>query len=90
MAKTFKGKGIQGVEDQLDWHGKPLGDKAEAAMAVITGLIKNQGPNKLMPSTPVKDAKVIEGGQKLALSKPPEYKIGEKVSKNLYFYLDIT
>jgi len=85
VAKTFKGKGIQGVEDQLDWHGKPLGDKAEAALAVITGLIKNQGPNKLMPSAPVKDAKVIDGGQKLALSKPPGYKIGEKVATRLAY-----
>jgi len=85
IAKTFKGKGIQGVEDQLDWHGKPLGDKADAAIAAIMGQIKNQGPNKLMPSTPVKDAAVIEGHEKLALSKPPGYKIGEKVATRLAY-----
>lgn len=24
IAKTFKGRGIEGVEDQDNWHGKPV------------------------------------------------------------------
>lgn len=32
VMKTFKGKGIEGIEDMENWHGKPIGDKAEAAI----------------------------------------------------------
>lgn len=36
VAKTVKGKGIPGVEDQLNWHGKPLSkDKADQAIAYL-------------------------------------------------------
>lgn len=84
IAKTYKGKGLEGIEDKLDWHGKPLGDKADAVLSKLTGLIKNQGPTKLIPTTPSKDLSVADK-QKITLSKPPEYKIGEKVSAVLAF-----
>ena len=32
ILKTYKGRGIPGIEDQENWHGKPLGDKAAAAI----------------------------------------------------------
>jgi len=32
IAKTFKGKFIQGVENLLDWHGKPIANKTDAAI----------------------------------------------------------
>lgn len=80
VAKTFKGKGIVGVEDQENWHGKPLGDKADKAIEVITSLIKNTGPHKLVPQSPVKDAPVLKVDfSKVSLSEPPAYKLGEKV-----------
>lgn len=84
VAQTFKGKGIPGVEDQLDWHGKPLGDKADAAINAINGLIKNQGPTTLHPPAPTKDAPNLDG-QKITLSKAPSYKIGEKVATRLAY-----
>ena len=38
LARTVKGKGIPGIEDELDWHGKPIpGDKAEEAIAALGG-----------------------------------------------------
>lgn len=36
VMKTLKGKGIEGIEDMENWHGKPLGDKAEAAIRGLT------------------------------------------------------
>jgi len=84
IAQTFKGKGIAGVEDQLDWHGKPLGDKAEAVLATLKGLLKNQGAPKLHPAAPPKDLSPPDG-QKITLSKPPGYKIGEKVATRLAY-----
>lgn len=32
LLKSFKGRGIPGIEDMDNWHGKPLGDKADAAI----------------------------------------------------------
>ena len=29
LARTFKGKDFLGIENELNWHGKPLGDKTE-------------------------------------------------------------
>lgn len=32
LAKTVKGKGLLGIEDKEDWHGKPLGGHTEKAI----------------------------------------------------------
>lgn len=38
LARTVKGKGVPGIEDELDWHGKPIPDeKAEEAIASLGG-----------------------------------------------------
>ena len=29
LAQTYKGKGFPDIEDKLNWHGKPLGDKSQ-------------------------------------------------------------
>ena len=48
LAKTFKGHGIPGIDDQEDWHGKPLGDKTDAALSYLhsqlTGAAEGLGP----------------------------------------------
>ena len=40
IAKTFKGRDLPAIEDQMNWHGKPLGDKTEAIISHLTSLIK--------------------------------------------------
>lgn len=42
IAKTLKGKNYPGIEDQLGWHGKPLGDKTDAVLEHLKGLIKTK------------------------------------------------
>lgn len=84
IAKTLKGKGLNGIEDQLDWHGKALGDKADAAINALVNQIKNNGPHKLKPHTPSTNLPAVNG-QKVALSKPPSYNIGEKVATRLAY-----
>src|SRR5699024_3215162 len=38
LARTLKGKGYSVIEDELDWHGKPMPqDKAEEAIAELGG-----------------------------------------------------
>jgi len=52
IANTFKGKNFtEKIENQLNWHGKPLGSSAAVAIENIKKLIKN--PNvKLQPTLP--------------------------------------
>ncbi|CAJ0938275.1 unnamed protein product [Ranitomeya imitator] len=58
IAKTFKGKGITGIEDKDNWHGKPLPkDLAEQSIKEIESKI--QSKKKLSPALPVEDAPAI-------------------------------
>jgi len=36
IAKTYKGRNFPFIEDEENWHGKPLGDKSEAVVQVST------------------------------------------------------
>ena len=36
IAKTYKGKNFPTIEDEENWHGKPLGDKSEEVVQVST------------------------------------------------------
>ena len=72
------GKYFPGVEDQENWHGKPLGKQSAAAIAAVKALIRD--PNaKAPPPRPINDdaPKVIIPHVKL--SSPPDYKLGQTV-----------
>ncbi|OCT58661.1 hypothetical protein XELAEV_18001802mg [Xenopus laevis] len=78
IAKTFKGKGISGVEDKENWHGKPLPKElAEQSIKEIEGKI--QSKKKLSPALPVEDAPVISI-KNIKMPSPPSYKLGEKIA----------
>jgi len=79
IAKTFKGRGFPEIEDEENWHGKPLGAKAQAALDAIKPLIKNPGPHGLSPQPIVHDAPKVEFPQ-VKLSEPPNYKLGDKIA----------
>lgn len=73
VARTIKGKGVKAVENQPNWHGKPL-DDPESAIAELGG-IRNLVVD--VPK-PVGDAKphVFDAGE-LAL---PTYELGSEIS----------
>merc|ERR1719187_3173220 len=79
LMKTFKGRDFPGIEDEMNWHGKPLGDKAEAVVQHLTGLIKNPDAPRPSISSPANDVTPsdISGA---ALSAPPSYTLGQKVA----------
>ncbi|KAM4722738.1 LOW QUALITY PROTEIN: transketolase [Rhinophrynus dorsalis] len=78
IAKTFKGKGITGVEDKENWHGKPLPkDMAEQSIKEIEGKIHNK--KKLCPSLPEEDAPTVNI-KNIKMPSPPSFKLGEKVA----------
>ncbi|CRL02067.1 CLUMA_CG015254, isoform A [Clunio marinus] len=84
IAKTFKGKFFPNIEDLENWHGKPLGDAAEAVMKHLQALIKNKGQLTLGPSTPVENAPVVSIAN-VKLASPPDYKLGETIATRLAY-----
>jgi transketolase len=79
LAKTYKGKGIFNVEDKEDWHGKPIGAKADECIAIIEQQIKNTGKHNLHPELPTQVLPEIELGPQI-LSESPSYKLGQQVA----------
>ncbi|XP_019746768.1 transketolase-like protein 2 isoform X1 [Hippocampus comes] len=79
VARTLKGKGLKGIENELNWHGKPIPkDTVDGFLNNILGQIQN--PNKtLCPELP-KDDVTPADQRMIPLSEPPSYKSGEKVA----------
>jgi transketolase len=77
IARTIKGKGIPGVEDQLNWHGKPLPqDKAQEAIAYLKPTAKSAigvAIRKPTDTAPIQRPEV-------PLAAPNYYEAGKKVA----------
>lgn len=83
VLKTFKGRGFPGIEDMENWHGKPLGDKADAVIAAIEARMQDKHPiNVPMKAPEAAAAANIDG---ICLSEPPAYQLGEKVATRLAY-----
>ncbi|XP_073446897.1 transketolase-like protein 1 [Dendrobates tinctorius] len=78
IAKTYKGKGISGVENQDNWHGKPMPkDKVESIIKEIQDNIQTN--KSLTPAAPVKDAPEVDIAD-IKMLTPPSYKVGDKIA----------
>lgn len=75
LAKTYKGKGFPDIEDKDNWHGKPLGDKADYVIKHLEGQLKNLSA-AIQPFNPV----APEISLKVSLNEPPSYKLGDKIA----------
>ncbi len=62
----------------MDWHGKPLGPKADASLELVKSQIKNHGPHNIKPLPFPCDAPKVDLTT-VKLASPPNYKLGEKV-----------
>jgi len=78
IAKTFKGKGIPGVEDEENYHGKPMGKLTDDALSAIRARIVNPGPHGVVPQAPVPVAPVDISNIRLA--SPPAYNTEKNVA----------
>ncbi|KAM6925223.1 transketolase-like protein 2 [Xenentodon cancila] len=81
VAKTFKGKGIKNVEDQENWHGKPMPrDRLSDILNDLESQI--QVPNRtLCPKLPSDDTKPADlTPVSLSSSRAPLVKKGDKMS----------
>ncbi|WAR25310.1 LOW QUALITY PROTEIN: TKTL2-like protein [Mya arenaria] len=79
LAKTFKGKGFPGIEDQINWHGKVMGTRADELIKTLKDNMSKQGPINLRPQTitatvPKSDISNIR------LAEPPNYEMGQQVA----------
>lgn len=93
IAKTLKGKFFPNIEDLDNWHGKPLGDKANETVKYIEGLMKTPigaGP-LLTPKTcsDIKQAPTVDITN-VKLSTPPQYKLGEKIATRFTYGVALT
>ncbi|XP_012863310.2 transketolase [Echinops telfairi] len=78
IAKTFKGRGIAGVEDKESWHGKPLPkNMAEQTVQEIYSLI--QSKKKILATPPQEDAPAVDITN-IRMPSPPSYKVGDKIA----------
>jgi len=86
LAQTFKGKGIPGIENELNWHGKALGAKADDAIAAIEAVMvnKNITGEKLNTQVVVDDVKPVDPSA-IALSEKPSYEAGVKVATRVAY-----
>ena len=78
-ALPLLGKGFPNVEDQENWHGKPLGKYSAAALEAVKKAIVNPGPHGITPQPFVDDCPKVEFPE-VQLSEPPNYEKGAKVS----------
>ncbi|KAK2496140.1 hypothetical protein MC885_005925 [Smutsia gigantea] len=78
IAKTFKGRGISGIEDKDSWHGKPLPkNMADQIVQEIHSQI--QSKRKILAAPPQEDAPEV-GITDIRMPTPPSYKVGEKIA----------
>ncbi|OQV19635.1 Transketolase-like protein 2 [Hypsibius exemplaris] len=80
LAKTFKGKGLVGIENEDNWHGKALGDKADKIIQNLQESIKGLPAVTLVPERPAKAELQVVSTTKVVLSDKPEYEIGKQIA----------
>lgn len=84
VAKTIKGKYYPEIEDKVEWHGKPLGDKSEAVIKHLKSLIRTGKTDHIPITAPsVQVPPVNIAGIKL--SSPPDYKPTDLVATRLAY-----
>lgn len=78
LAKTFKGKGISFIENQPDWHGKPLkkGEETQKALDELTRRLK-PGTGQLEITKPSLSG---NGRPSIGSMPPPVYKTTDTVA----------
>ena len=76
VARTFKGAGLDGIEDKDNWHGKPLGSHADGVIAAL----KSRTDMSSKPSVTPPSTSVAPVDLSVSLSEPPAYQLGEKLA----------
>jgi transketolase len=77
VAKTFKGKGVSFLENEGNWHGKPIpkGEQLDAALSELGPLSPNGNVTIEPPTAPA----TVEAPEIREIA-PPDYPLGEEVA----------
>ncbi len=78
LARTLKGKGLSSIEDQPDWHGKPL-KKGEQTDKAIEALTRQLRQTSAQPDIQRPDA-WTNGKRPTKPMAPPNYKTTDSVA----------
>lgn len=88
VAKTFKGYAhdgaAEGISDQLNWHGKPLGAKGEE---IITKIKAGTNMEAFVAPKKPSDALSENEAADIRLASPPSYGADDKVGCTYWSYL---
>ncbi|KAJ8949633.1 hypothetical protein NQ318_007398 [Aromia moschata] len=76
VAKTYKGRDFPGIENEDNWHGKPLGAHTEKVLKHLKSLLKSEGQLKFTIPSPVAAVPQVDITN-VKLSSPPNYKLGD-------------
>jgi transketolase len=88
VAKTFKGKFFPSIEDDQNWHGKPLGKNTEAVVQAVQALIVNKTDKLAYELLPIKKPSAnveVADISNIKLATPPNYKLGEEIATRLAY-----
>ncbi|UYV65438.1 TKT, partial [Cordylochernes scorpioides] len=88
LAKTYKGNAFPAklrqlcaeIHDKENWHGKPLGDKADAVIAALNAKIEHPGLTSIVAPAPQDDASPVSTTTPIQLPSPPQYNLGDKMA----------
>ncbi len=83
LAKTFKGSGLKGIENELDWHGKPLGDKAAGIVADLKKLVNEETLVRPEIRKITAKAAEIKKDKEIKLASPPNYDGKKEIATRL-------
>jgi transketolase len=95
LAQTHKGKYFtEAIDNDPNWHGKPLGKKTEEVVAHVRELIVNKTETKLAAELlPIKKptSEVAKTDiSNIKLHTQPDYKIGEEIATRLAYGTALT
>ncbi|XP_074032305.1 transketolase [Leptinotarsa decemlineata] len=79
IAKTVKAKDFPGFEDEVSWHGKPLGGETERVLKHLNSLLKSSRPLKFTIPPPSVQISPIDISN-IKLDSPPSYQKGDMLA----------
>lgn len=83
---------LSGIEDAENWHGKPLGAKAEEYLKSLANSIMNNKPAPQVTYPPSDNVAPVDTSP-ISLSEPPKYSLGEMVRRykfSFFFFCSST
>merc|ERR1719219_1881936 len=83
IAKTYKGRNFPKIENEENWHGKPLGVNSDSTIQHLEGLLVNPGTKLHPPAPPAHKVEAIN--MRVSLATPPAYTLGECIATRLAY-----